>query len=426
MRIAVVGAGIAGLGAAWLLSRHHDVVVFEEQAHLGGHAQTSDVPVAETGGDCPVDIGFIVYNTASYPNLIALFDQLDVPWAETSMSFAVSESNGRYAYSGSGLGGLFGKPASVFSPAHWQMVRDIFRFFERAKELAATTSDPDGPSLGAWLEEHNFSRAFIDRHIVPMGAAIWSTPAERMLEFPAAAFARFFANHGLLQARGRPKWRTVVGGSREYVRRLTADTNAVFRPAARVRQISRDADGVDITCEDGAQDRFDACVVATHADTALDLLADADATERTTLGAFAYSDNLAVLHRDPTLMPKQRRLWSSWNYCDGGDGRALSVTYWMNRLQPLQTREDWFVTLNPPVLPRADLRHCAFAYAHPVFDRAAMRMQPRLWDLQGRRRTWFCGSYFGFGFHEDGLQSGLAAAEDIGGAARPWVEPGMY
>ena len=449
--IAVIGSGISGLSAAWLLSQRHDVTVLEAEPRAGGHSNTVDAPGRD--GLTAVDTGFIVYNTASYPNLIALFDHLGVPTAPSSMSFAVSLDEGRYEYSGSGIASLFGQPANLASPSHWRMIADTLRFFRESPRLLEAASD-EHLTLGQYLASAGYSEAFISRHILPMAAAIWSTPSHDVLAFPAAAFVRFFANHGLLQVRDRPAWRTVVGGSREYVRRLVAAMPGCVALGEPVLRIARCPRGVTITTAQGAR-VFDACVVATHADDALALLGDADADERTLLGAFHYQSNVAVLHRDPSLMPRRRRLWSSWNYLGSdarGDGGAssgrrhvvmskpcfgmddmmrkqngagthasLSLTYWMNNLQPLGTASgDLFVTLNPGRDIATGAEIARFDYAHPMFDAAAMAAQRQLWRLQGRRGTWFCGSYFGYGFHEDGLQSGLAVAEDIGGVRRPW------
>jgi predicted NAD/FAD-binding protein len=424
MKVAVVGAGIAGLGAAWLAARAPgvEVTLFESEPRLGGHAHTIDVPT--DAGTIGIDTGFIVYNTGNYPNLIALFDHLEVPTAPTNMSFAVSLDDGRYEYSGSGLGGMFGQWSNALDMQHLRMVRDVFRFFSDATDLADTIAQEDegsGPSLGAWLAEKGYSRAFIDRHIIPMGAAIWSTPADQMLDFPAAAFARFFDNHGLLKARNRPAWRTVSGGSREYVKRIIkAMHHVTFRHATTIDAIIRNADGVEIKPAAEESERFDACIIATHADTALRLINDADDEEARLLSAFRYTANETYLHRDETHMPRRRNIWSSWNYCAPGSAERLAVSYWMNSLQPLNTATDWFVTLNP-VRPIEDSKvHTVQTYTHPIFDADAIRAQRELWGLQGRRRTWFCGSYFAYGFHEDALQAGLAAAEDLTGQQRPW------
>lgn len=420
--VAVVGSGIAGLSAAWLLSQRYDVTLIEADTRIGGHSNTFDVPGRK--GPVPVDTGFIVYNTASYPNLIALFAHLGVPTAATDMSFAVSLDRGGYEYAGSSLATLFGQPSNVLSPAHWRMLVDTLRFFREGRRLAAAAAD-ESLTLGRYLADAGYSEAFVTRHIMPMAAAIWSTPSEAALAFPLAAFVRFCTNHGLLQLTNRPEWRTVVGGSRAYVWRMLDSFGGEVVLGEPVLRIARSSDGATVITARGGR-RFDACVVATHADDALALLADADADERALLGAFAYARNRAILHSDAAAMPRRRRLWSSWNYLGAGAGldATLSVTYWMNNLQPLgASAPELFVTLNPSREIDAARTIATFDYAHPMFDKAAMAAQRQLWRLQGRRRTWFCGSYFGYGFHEDGLQAGLAAAEAIGGVRRPWSVP---
>ena len=418
-RIAVVGSGIAGLSAAWLLSKQHEVTLIEAEPRPGGHSNTVDTQAR--GRAVPVDTGFIVYNTASYPNLIALFDHLAVPTAPSDMSFAVSLDGGSYEYAGSSVASLFGQPSNLLRLSHWRMLAGTLRFFREAPLLDNAGCDPD-LTLGDYLARSGYSEAFVARHILPMAAAIWSTPSRDVLDFPVAAFVRFFANHGLLQVANRPQWRTVVGGSREYVRRLIADFDGEVALGDPVRRIVRSPGQVTIEMSRGER-RFDRCVIATHADVALSLLAAPTHDERSLLGAFRYARNRAVLHTDARLMPKRRRLWSSWNYLGAGHGRdaTLAVTYWMNRLQPLGAdAPEQFVTLNPPREVEAQHAVAAFDYAHPMFDAAAMRAQRQLWSLQGVQDTWFCGSYFGYGFHEDGLQSGLAATESIGGVRRPW------
>lgn len=422
--IAVIGSGISGLSAAWLLSQRHRVTLIERENRLGGHSNTvvAPGPGGSSGGGVPVDTGFIVYNPETYPNLVRLFEHLQVPVAPTTMGFAVSLDGGAYEYSGTTALGLFGQPANAFRPSHYRMIAEILRFFREAPALL------DGPasrqSLGDYLEAQSYSSGFIHRHILPMAAAIWSTPSARVLDFPAASFVRFYASHGLLRVNNRPEWRTVAGGSREYVSRLARAYRGRVETGAAVVRVRRSSDGAWIkTSADDAERRFDACVFACHADETLSLLTDADAHERALLGAFRYSSNRAVLHTDATLMPKRKRVWSSWNYIGSRTARghdALSVTYWMNALQPLATARDYFVTLNPhrPLAPGTFID--GFDYRHPQFDQASLDAQRRLWSLQGRRRSWFCGSYFGYGFHEDGLQAGLAAAELLGGVRRPW------
>ncbi|MCA1909977.1 MAG: FAD-dependent oxidoreductase [Magnetospirillum sp.] len=412
-RIAVIGSGAAALGAAWRLSRHHQVTIFEKNAHLGGHANTVEVHRPD-GGVVAVDTGFIVYNERNYPNLIRMFDQLQVPTQATDMSFAVSLDGGRMEYSGGDLAGLFGQYRNLVRPRFWGMVADILRFYREAPRLL---DDPDPDlSLGQYLRRGGYGQAFVDDHLLPMAAAIWSAPSSTMLAFPAASFVRFCANHGLLQLTDRPRWRTVSGGSREYVSRITAQLTGPIRLNEGVRAVTRRPDGVVVTTARGSQ-IFDDVVIGAHADEALSLLADPSPQEQAVLGAFGYQENLAVLHSDKALMPQRRRVWAAWNYLGkGGDdgARQLCVTYWMNRLQNLPADLPLFVTLNPITQPDPALVHRQITYHHPVFDGAAMNAQKRLPSLQGVNRTWFCGSYFGYGFHEDAFSSGLAVAESMG------------
>ncbi len=416
LKIAVVGSGISGLGAAWLLAKRHDVTLIERDNRLGGHTHTVDVNYA--GSTCAVDMGFIVYNTGSYPNLIKLFETLGVETARTNMSFAVSRDDGAYEYSGSGMGGLFGQRRNLVSPRHWLMVSDILRFFRAAP---AVMNEPD-ITLGNYLHTHRYSRAFIDDHILPMAAAIWSMPKAEALGFPVRAFVRFFTNHGLLQVRNRPEWRTVVGGSQRYVDAIKATLSSAIQTNAGASHVIRHADGCVVVDADGHRAQFDQIVIATHADEALAMLEDASDEERRLLGAFRYTPNRAILHDDVRLMPRRRAVWASWNYLDrrGGDTVSPVVTYWMNRLQPLGIDRDLFVSLNPPRALRDESVLATFETTHPIFDQGAIAAQRALWSLQGRRKTWFCGAYFGSGFHEDGLQSGLAVAEQLGGLMRPW------
>jgi predicted NAD/FAD-binding protein len=414
--IAIVGSGISGLSAAWLLSRRHRVTLYEADDRIGGHSHTV------TAGGTAVDTGFIVYNEQAYPNLTALFRHLDVPTKATEMSFAVSLDRGRLEYSGTDLGGLFAQRRNLASPRFWSMLRDLERFYRRApRELA----DMGSLGLGDYLDGLGCGAAFRDDHLYPMAAAIWSTPVDDIPDYPAAAFVRFCENHGLLKLGRRPLWRTVDGGSREYVERLTRSFAGRISTSRRVRGIRRVPGGVAID-GGGGTERFDHVVIAAHADQALAMLDDADAHEHRLLGAFGYRRNEAVLHADPSLMPRRKRVWSSWNYAsEAGEGApALSVTYWMNRLQGLPDSHPLFVTLNPIREPDPALVHRRDVYEHPVFDAAAGAAQAQLWSLQGVRNTWFCGAYFGAGFHEDGLQAGLAVAEQLGGVRRPWTVAG--
>jgi uncharacterized protein len=420
LAVAVIGSGIAGLAASWLLKQRHDVTLYERAARLGGHCNTVDV-ADEDGNPVAIDTGFIVYNTVNYPNLVALFDTLGVATHASDMSFSASLENGGFEYSGTDLKGLLAQPANLFRPRFWAMLRGILRFYREAPALLADEGQ-DTLSLGAFLERGRYSHAFIEDHILPMGAAIWSASEADMKRYPAQAFIRFFENHGLLRVAGRPQWRTVTGGSRTYVARMTAPLRDRIRLGCPVRAVRRHGGFVTVEEEGGRTARFDHVVIATHADEALCMLGDADEAEERLLGRFRYARNHAVLHRDPSFMPRRRRAWASWNYLGASSpDEPVSVTYWMNLLQTLPCRRDFFLTLNPAREPRAVLAR--FDYDHPGFDANAIAAQRDLWSLQGRRRTWFCGAHFGAGFHEDGLQSGLAAAEALGGVRRPWRVP---
>ncbi|WP_419906309.1 NAD(P)/FAD-dependent oxidoreductase [Hoeflea sp.] len=417
--IAVIGGGVSGLSAAWLLSKGHNVTLFERSNCLGGHAHTVDVETAD--GMIPVDTGFIVFNKANYPNLCALFRHLGVNCATTEMSFSLTHDFGRYEYAGHGSG-YFGQRRNIVNVQHWMLLKEINRFFRKAKRRIGLYHIDT--TLGEFLEREHYSRDFIDDHIVPMGAAIWSTSMDRMLDFPARAFIDFYANHGLLQFKNRPDWNTVEGGSRTYVEKLVKDGTFNTVLGADIETVTRRPDRVLISMRNGVTQLFDHVAMATHADQALALLGDGDAAESALLGAFPYQENTAVLHCDDRWMPKRNRIWSSWNYIKAGqksDGE-LCVSYWMNRLQSLPTRENIFVTLNPirDIEPKTIIRE--MRYEHPVFTAEAFRAQENMATLQGYRRTWYCGSYLGYGFHEDGLASGLAVAEKLGGVARPWAQ----
>ncbi len=414
--LAVVGTGIAGMAAAWLASNHHHVTLYEREARVGGHSHTveADTPL----GRIPVDTGFIVYNEPNYPNLTALFRHLGVRTEVSEMTFSVSLDNGALEYAGN-LVGLVAQPGNLLRADYRAMLRDTLRFYREASALLGVRDAR--MTLGDYLKANNYSDAFARLHLLPMGAAIWSSSLEDMRAHPVAAFARFFANHGLLKLVTRPQWRTVSGGSQEYVKKLTARFSGNVSPG--VKAILRDATGVTIIDAHGQSARHDGVIVAAHADQALVMLGDASAEERALLGRFQYRPNAVVLHRDPALMPRRKLTWASWNYLGRSDGTPnedLCVTYWMNKLQNIDRRAPLFVTLNPPTMPRDELIYGIYNCAHPAFDTAAIEAQQRLWHLQGVRNTWFCGSYFGSGFHEDALQAGLAVAEDAAGLRRPW------
>lgn len=418
--IAVIGSGISGLSAAWLLSRTQNVTLFEKDERPGGHANTILASTAQ--GGVPVDTGFIVYNERNYPNLTALFDHLNVETSRSYMTFAVSVGQGEMEYSGEYLWGLFGQRRNIIRPRHWKLVSDILRFFRDAEKQI--TACDDDLSIGDFLKRFGYSQAFIDDHILPISAAIWSTPSRGMLDFPAKTFIGFFANHSLLQVLGRPTWRTVKGGSREYVSRLLADQKTELVTSAKITAVRRHAQGAEIYFEDGSHRHFDEVVFACHADQALALLADATDAERRVLSCFKFTKNKAVLHTDSSFMPKRRHLWSAWNYLRGSrEEESLSLTYWMNKLQPLPTTTNLFVTLNPHMDFAPGSVQYEVDYEHPLFDATAVDAQRDLHQIQGVNRTWFAGAWMGYGFHEDGLQAGLEVAERIGGLLRPWNVP---
>ncbi len=418
LKIAIVGTGISGLSAAWLLSARHDVTVYERADRIGGHSNTIVVPI--DGRSIPVDTGFIVFNRLTYPNLTALFECLSVPTEASNMSFSASLYGGQLEYCGTDLFGLFAQRRNLFRPRFLSMLADIVRFYRTAKK------DGDGldpcMSLGEYLLAKGYGPAFRDEHIVPMASAIWCSSPNDILGFPAASFIRFHDNHGLLQWGGRPIWRTVSGGSRSYVEQLIRPFAQHINRDAAIVAVRRTKEGVIISDAIGRKRRYDHVVLATHADQALEMLEDPCPMECDLLGAFRYSRNLAVLHTDTSFMPKRRAVWSSWNYVSEAAAchEGVCVTYWMNLLQNLVTKTPLFVTLNPPRAPAAGKLLHSESYDHPIFDADSMAAQRRLWRLQGQRNTWFCGAYFGAGFHEDGLQSGLAVAEELGGVQRPW------
>lgn len=420
MKIAVIGTGISGLGAAWLLDQKYQVTVYEQNDYAGGHANTVAVPGDD--GELGIDAGFIVYNERNYPHLSALFRHLGVATTATDMSFSASIDRGRVEYAGDNINTLFGQRRNIMNWRHWRMLAQILRFNRRATAML-DAPELEHLSLAEFLSQEGFHDELCERYLLPMGAAIWSCPPAQMREFPASAFLRFFHNHGLLSVNDRPAWRTVNGGSREYVRRLLGQLRGQVRIGCGVTGILRDDRGVTVRDVSGGSARFDHVVFATHADQALALLDAPGFWERTLLGAFRYQDNTAVLHTDTTLMPRRRRVWASWNYlseqADGSD-RSLSVTYWMNRLQSLDAVRPYLVSLNPLRAPQPERVLARFDYQHPVFDARAIRSQGLLEHLQGQRRTWFCGSYFGYGFHEDGLRSGIDVARRFG-VRPPWA-----
>ena len=419
LKIAVVGTGISGLSAAWLLSRRHEVTLYERSDRVGGHSNTVSAIIGDE--TIAVDTGFIVFNRATYPNLTALFEHLGVPTQASNMSFGVSLDNGNLEYGGEGVAGLLAQPLNLFRPRFWSMLADINRFYREAAR-DATAEHFERLSLGEYLSQGRYGHAFRDDHLLPMASAIWSASPSDMLDYPMASFIRFHANHGLLQISDRPIWETVSGGSITYVRELLRPLAGRVRLNTQIARIRRFADRVLIFDPKGAAESFDHVILATHADQALAALEEPSPLERELLGTIRYSSNLAVLHSDEAHMPKRRTAWASWNYI-GPRTEAHKrgcFTYWMNRLQNIPDQTPLFVTLNPSIPPRPETVHHSESYDHPIFDLKAIAAQRRLWELQGRQRKWFCGAHFGYGFHEDGLQSGLAVAEQLGRVRRPW------
>ncbi len=417
--IAVIGAGISGLACAWLLARTHRVTLYAADDYLGGHTHTVDVTL--DGVTHPVDTGFLVFNDRTYPNLIALFEALGVATAPSEMSFSVRLPDADVEWAGTSLAALFAQPANLLRPRFWGMLADLLRFNREATALAR-----DGRSLGrsldttlgVFLEQRGYGTAFRDWYLLPMCGAIWSCPTRSMADFPVDTLIHFCHNHGLLQVSGRPPWRTVTGGAREYVQRLAAALPDV-RTATPVTRLTRADDGVTVTTGAGAE-RYDQAVLACHSDQALALLADAAPAEREVLAAVPYQSNRAVLHTDRSFLPARPRAWAAWNYHAEAGGAGMAVSYLINRLQPLPFTMPVIVTLNPEREPAPGTVMGTFDYTHPLFDARAIAAQGQLGAIQGVRRTWFCGAWTGYGFHEDGLKSGMAVAAALGCPA-PWA-----
>jgi predicted NAD/FAD-binding protein len=410
MRIAVVGAGISGLASSWLLSREHEVTLFEANDYLGGHTHTHDVEIGERR--YAVDTGFIVFNPPAYPLLCRMFDELGVESRPTTMSFSVRNERNGLEYNATDLPGLFCQKRNLVSPRFLRMLRDIARFYRDAPALLELSAD--GPALGEYIAAQGYSDAFRDDHLVPMASALWSSPSAQIMGFPAKHLAQFMANHHMLKVSGRPPWCVVRGGSRSYVHALRRHWPVRERTACPATAVRRDAHGVAIDSAAGSE-RFDHAVLACHSDQALQLLADASERERDVLGAIGYQANETVLHTDVGLLPRRRRAWAAWNALVPRDTSAeCTVSYCMNLLQSLDAREPIVVSLNSTrrIAPDRILRR--LRYHHPVYTHAAVRAQRRKQEIQGVRRTWFAGAYWGWGFHEDGMRSAVEVANGLG------------
>lgn len=416
-KVAIIGTGITGNSVAWHLNKTgFDITVFEKNNRIGGHSNT-----VQTKNGIDVDTGFIVYNDWTYPNLIALFKHLNVEVAPSDMSFAVSLDQGKLEYAGDNLKTLFAQKKNLFSLGFHRMWLGILRFYKQApKDLKEGKAEG---SLIDYLRANNYSNSFIYDHIIPMGAAIWSTPSSEMEKFPAKTFIQFCLNHGLLLLDNRPQWRTVSGGSKNYVEKLTSDFKDKIKLSAQIKSIAQEDDQWVVEEKNGTRSSFDHVVFACHGDEILPLLKNPNALQTDILSGFEYSQNIAYLHTDKTLLPKNKSIWASWNYMgekEEGKTKSVYVTYWMNKLQPLQTTKDVFVSLNPFIPPQTDLTEAQISYAHPLFSQQALTSQSRLKEIQGVDNLWYCGAWCGYGFHEDGISAGLSVAESISGKLRPW------
>jgi predicted NAD/FAD-binding protein len=419
MKIAIVGTGISGLVAAHRLHPEHEITVYEAADRLGGHTNTVSV---DTGSETlRIDTGFIVFNDRNYPNFEALLEEIGVAAQPSHMGFSVSDGQGRFEYSGTPRG-VFARRSHLVSPSFLGMLRDWRRFNREARALIGMNGT--APSLGHWLEERGFSQHFVERLIVPQASAVWSADPEQMWSFPASFMAEFFENHGMYSLRNRPAWRTVRGGSASYVEAISAPWRERVRLNAPVRRIERHPARVTISAEGRGSEDFDEVVIATHSDQALRMLADPSAAEREVLAAIPYQANEAVLHTDATLMPRRRSVWASWNFhLAAGPPRGSTVTYWMNNLQRLETERQYFVTLNRSEEINPDKVIQRIAYDHPMYTAAGVAAQARHAEVSGVRRTHYCGAYWGWGFHEDGVVSALRACEAIRPGSKPAIPP---
>lgn len=414
MRIAVVGSGISGLAAAWLLSRRHEVHLFEREPRLGGHTHTVAHPAA--GRELALDTGFIVFNERTYPNLCRLFDELGVATRASDMSFSVSCREPDLEFASHSLSGIFARRGSLLSPAHLRMLIDILRFGRLGRRLLAGPGDP-AATVADLLAEGRFGRDFAACYLLPMTAAIWSSGTAPAAEFPRDPLLRFLDNHGLLQVSGQPQWRTVVGGSRSYLAPMTAALAGRIHLGCGVARVQRGPREVVLALDDGSLHRFDHVVIAAHADQALAMLAEPSPPERELLGAWRYASNDTWLHTDASLLPRRRAAWASWNYLLEYRRRPQDracVSYHLNRLQGLAEDREYLVTLNPPREPAPATVIRRLSYSHPVYSRDSVATQAALPRLNGSLRTHFCGAYFGNGFHEDGLNAAIATAGDLG------------
>lgn len=414
MKIAIIGTGIAGNYAAYRLAPHHDITVFEADSRIGGHTNTLEID--ENGRRLAIDTGFIVFNEKTYPHFLALLDELGVASQDSDMSFSVSGGRSGLEYNGSSLNGLFAQRSNLLRPSFYRMLSDILRFNREAPDLLGR---PDFDlTLGEYLDRNGYSRQFVDSYVLPMGSAIWSATAERMRAMPAVFFVRFFQNHGLLSVNDHPQWRVIRGGSARYVEKMVTGYRDRIRLNAPVRSVRRYPDHVEVRAEGCEPERFDRVFLACHSDQALGMLTDATTQEREVLGAIGYQRNEAVLHTDTALMPKRRRAWAAWNYNIPRDAERLdgkvTLTYNMNILQSLDARREYCVTLNNTGAIDPDKVLSVIDYDHPIFTERAVAAQRRHREINGAQRTYYCGAYWRYGFHEDGVVSAMDALRHFG------------
>jgi predicted NAD/FAD-binding protein len=416
-RIAIVGTGISGLGAAYLLNPHHDITVYEKAARIGGHTRT--VTISYDGVKIPVDTGFIVFNRRNYPNLTGLFHCLDVPTHESDMTFAATIGEGWLEWGAKNVNSIFGQRRNLLRPGFFGLLRDVMHFNGHALN---TVEKHPRISLGELIALLGLGDWFRRYYLLPMAGAIWSCPPQQMLDFPAMSFVRFFENHGLLSVSGQPQWYTVTGGSQEYVRRLTPSFASRIRTGCGVAEVTRNANIIEIRDDQGGVERYDHVILGCHADESFNILKDARSEERALLGAFRYQPNRAILHKDPSVMPMRKTCWASWVYkADVSTSELkISVSYWMNKLQGIDARFPLFVTLNPTQKIAPEHVFDEHIFYHPVFDAAAMAAQHGLSEIQGHQNTWYCGAYLRHGFHEDALFSAVEIAKQFGIDA-PWA-----
>ena len=406
MKIAIIGTGISGLGAAYLLHPYHDLTVYEKNTYIGGHTRTIEVPTGDK--KTPVDTGFIVFNNWNYPNLMGLFKELDVPYQKSDMSFGVSIDNGWLEY---GSGGMFAQKKNWIRPQFYGMLADILRFNKQA--LAYIERDAD-ITLQKCLDQLNMGEWFRRYYLLAMGAAIWSCPIDTIMKFPARTFLQFFKNHGLLSVNNRPQWYTVTGGSREYVARLTKSFKDKIKLNCGVKTVTPRDDKMAILDTDGHTELFDQVIFACHADEALKMIDDPTNNELSVLGSFDYQDNKIIVHSDTSFMPHEKKCWASWVYLSESredKKQTVSLSYWMNNLQDLDPAFPIIVTLNPGRRPQEDLILDEHVFSHPVFDLKAIKAQKKIESIQGKNGLWFCGAYQRYGFHEDGLLSAVNIAK---------------